>query len=42
LSGLDLTTPEGRNKLTGGVKDDKCAKYVRAGAELLAKELGAV
>ena len=42
LSGLDLTTPEGRKKLMGGVKADKCAKLVRASAELLAKELKAI
>jgi len=39
LCGLDLTTPEGREKLKQGVKADKCAKYVTVGAELLAAEL---
>jgi C_GCAxxG_C_C family probable redox protein len=39
LSGLDLTTPEGREKLKQGVKATKCDKCVRAGAALLAKEL---
>jgi C_GCAxxG_C_C family probable redox protein len=42
LSGLDLTTPEGRKKLEGGVKEQVCDKYVRAGSELLAKELQAL
>jgi len=42
LCGLDLTTPEGRKKLKGGVKADKCANFVRASAELLAKELAAI
>jgi C_GCAxxG_C_C family probable redox protein len=42
LSGLDLTTPEGRKKLQEGVKEQVCAGYVRAGCELLAKELQAL
>ncbi|MHC4176519.1 MAG: C-GCAxxG-C-C family protein [Planctomycetota bacterium] len=39
LCGLDLTTPEGRKRLMQGVKEQKCAKCVEAGAGLLAKEL---
>ncbi len=42
LCGLDLTTPEGRKELMGHVKADTCAKYVRAGAELLALELNKI
>ena len=42
LSGLDLTTPEGRKKLEEAVKEKTCAKYVRVGSELLAKELQAL
>jgi hypothetical protein len=39
LSGLDLTTAEGRKRLQEQVKEQTCTKYVRAGSELLAKEL---
>lgn len=39
LCGLDLTTPEGRQKLQESVKAETCAGFVRAGAQLLAKEL---
>jgi C_GCAxxG_C_C family probable redox protein len=39
LSGLDLTTPEGRKQLTAKVKAETCANYVKAGAEILAAEL---
>lgn len=39
LCGLDLTTPEGRKKLEGGVKEKICTRYVHVGSELLAKEL---
>jgi len=39
LSGLDLTTPEGKQKLKESVKAQTCANFVRAGAELLAQEL---
>jgi len=39
LSGLDLTKPEDRKKLMESVKSQKCAKFVQAGARLLAKEL---
>ena len=39
LCGLDLTTEEGRKKLAEGVKVQKCAKFVEAGAKLLAREL---
>jgi len=42
LCGLDLTTPQGRKELTGHVKADTCAKYVKAGAELLAHELNRI
>ncbi len=41
LCGLDLTTEEGRKKLAEGVKAEKCAKFVEAGAKLLARELDA-
>jgi C_GCAxxG_C_C family probable redox protein len=39
LSGLDLTTPQDRQKLKESVKAQTCANFVRAGAELLAREL---
>ena len=39
LSGLDLTTPEGKKKLEESVKEQTCTKYVQAASELLAKEL---
>lgn len=39
LSGLDLTTAEGRKRLQEQVKEQTCTKYVQAGCELLAKEL---
>lgn len=39
LSGLDLTTPEGRKKLGEGVKAQVCANFVREGAKLLAQQL---
>jgi hypothetical protein len=39
LCGLDLTTAEGRKGLAEGVKAQKCAKFVEAGARLLAREL---
>ena len=39
LCGLDLTKPEGRNKLKESVKEQTCARFVRVGSELLAKEL---
>ena len=39
LSGLDLTTPEGRKKLQETVKEQTCTRYVQVGSELLAKEL---
>jgi C_GCAxxG_C_C family probable redox protein len=39
ISGLDLTTPEGRTKLAEGVKLNTCSIFVREGAKLLAKEL---
>ena len=42
LCGLDLTTEEGRKKLAEGVKAGKCAKFVEAGAKLLARELDAI
>ena len=42
LCGLDLTTEEGRKKLAEGVKGEKCAKFVQAGAKLLARELDTI
>jgi C_GCAxxG_C_C family probable redox protein len=39
LTGLDLTTPEGRQKLKAGVRAQKCAKYVVTGAKILGEEL---
>jgi len=39
LSGLDLTTPEGRKKLQESVKKQTCTKFVKVGSELLAMEL---
>ena len=42
LCGLDLTRLEGRKELMGHVKADTCAKYVKAGAELLAQELNRI
>ena len=42
LSGLDLTTPEGRQTLMQSVKARKCSKCVKAGAELLARELQSI
>ena len=42
LCGLDLTTEEGRKKLAESVKAEKCAKFVEAGAKLLAREFDAI
>jgi C_GCAxxG_C_C family probable redox protein len=42
LSGLDLTTVEGRKRLVEEVKAQKCAKFVSAAAELLARQLQAI
>ena len=39
LCGLDLTTPEGRKKLQGSVKQQICTRFVKVGSELLAMEL---
>ena len=39
LSGLDLTTVEGRKKLMASVKADRCSKLVAFGARTLAKSL---
>ena len=39
LSGLDLTTVEGRKKLMASVKADRCSKLVAFGAKTLAKSL---
>ena len=39
LCGLDLTTPEGRKKLEGGIKKQVCTRFVKVGAELLVEEL---
>lgn len=37
--GLDLTTPEGKEKLKAGVRAQKCTKYVEAAARILGQEL---
>jgi len=42
LCGLDLTKPEDRMKLKKSVKAETCAKFVKAGARLLAKELQSI
>jgi len=42
LSGLDLTTPEGRKKLNEQVKFRVCTRYVRQATKSLAKELMAL
>lgn len=42
LSGLDLTTPEGRKKMESEVKAKRCARFVQAGAKLLAGQLNEV
>jgi len=42
LCGLDLTKPEDRMKLKESVKAQTCAKLVKAGARLLAKELQSI
>jgi len=39
LSGLDLTTPEGKKKLAEGVKAQVCSNYVTEGAKMLALKL---
>jgi len=39
LCGLDLTTPEGRKALEGGVKAKTCAKFVETAARLLAEAM---
>lgn len=39
ICGLDLTQPEGIQKLFGGVKTEKCADFVREAARVLAEEL---
>lgn len=39
LSGLDLTTPEGKKKLAEGVKANVCSNFVKEGAKLLAQKL---
>ena len=39
LSGLDLTTVEGRKKLMASVKAERCCKLVAFGAKTLAKSL---
>ena len=39
LSGLDLTTVEGRKKLMASVKANRCCKLVAFGAKTLAKSL---
>ncbi len=42
LSGLDLTTSEGREKMESEVKARRCARFVQAGAKLLAEQLNEV
>jgi len=37
LSGLDLTTSQGRQKLEQSVKARTCANFVRTGAQLLTR-----
>lgn len=39
ITGLDLTTPDGRKIMEERVKEEKCAGCVRLGARLLADEL---
>jgi len=39
ISGLDLTTPEGRKALMTHVKAEKCSKVVEAAARMLAESL---
>ena len=39
ISGLDLTTPEGREKLASHVKADTCSKVVETAARMLAESL---
>ena len=39
LTGLDLTTPEGREKLKVSVRAQKCTKYVEVAARILGEEL---
>jgi len=42
LCGINLSRPGGLEKLVGGVKDEKCAGYVKDAARELAKELKAI
>jgi len=42
LSGLDLTTPEGKEKLKASVRAQTCPRYVAAAAKLLAERLNDV
>lgn len=39
ITGLDLSTPEGREQLRAGVKDEKCVPVVEGGTCILAKVL---
>jgi len=39
ICGLDLTTSEGRERLKAGVKTEKCAPMIQAGARMLAEIL---
>lgn len=39
LTGLDLTTPEGKEKLKAGVKENKCSQFVDTAARLMADML---
>jgi C_GCAxxG_C_C family probable redox protein len=42
LTGVDLTTPEGKAKHKADVRAQKCARYVAAAARLLAAQLNTV
>ena len=42
LCGLDLTTPEGRQKLEASVKRETCSQFVDTGARLMAEMLANV
>ena len=39
LSGLDLTTPEGKKAFEETVKKNTCSKFVATASKLLAREL---
>jgi len=42
LTGVDLTTAEGRERHKAGIRAQKCTRYVAAAARLLAEELNKV